>query len=165
MTSIHAPLINHFYTSFVGGDYKAMQACYHKEATFSDPVFPLLNKNEVCAMWHMLVDGNAGSGLSISFSNVHVADDHGECQWEAHYKLSLTNRQVHNVIQAKFTFRDGLIVHHHDQFDFYKWSRMAFGLKGIALGWSRTFKNKVQQSVQQRLTSFTANHPEYQASL
>ena len=46
----------------------------------------------------------------------------------------MTGRPVHNIIDAQFTFRDGLIVTHIDTFNLWRWSRMALGPKAVALG-------------------------------
>ena len=48
----------------------------------------------------------------------------------------MTGRPVHNVIDSRFTFRDGKIATHADTFDLWRWSRMALGLKGALLGWT-----------------------------
>ena len=161
MQEVNAHLIKHFYTSFKHGDFLAMQECYHSDIEFSDPVFPYLQNNEAKAMWHMLVESGVDSGLQISFDDIQVFKDSGECTWEAQYRFSLSGRNVHNVIRAKFWFRGGLIVKHQDNFDFWKWSRMAFGVKGLILGWTPFFKKKVQEGIALRLAKFIDRHPEY----
>ncbi len=161
MQEVNAHLINHFYTCFMQGDFAAMQECYHPDSEFSDPVFPHLQNGGVKAMWHMLVETGVDSGLDISFNTIQIFKDKGECVWEARYRFSLTGRNIHNVIHAKFWFRGGLIVKHIDTFDFWKWSRMAFGVKGLMLGWTPFFKKKVQQTVAARLAKFIERHPEY----
>jgi hypothetical protein len=45
-----------------------------------------------------------------------------------------TGRVVHNVIEARFALRDGLIVQHVDSFGFWRWSRQALGPLGLARG-------------------------------
>ena len=42
----------------------------------------------------------------------------GSAHWEADYTFSATKRKVHNVVDARFELRDGLIVKHTDVFDF-----------------------------------------------
>ena len=41
-----------------------------------------------------------------------------------------------------------------DTFNLYDWSKQAFGLKGVVLGWTPFFKNKVQQQALSSLRSF-----------
>ena len=47
-------LINNFYSSFQKLDYNGMNSCYSDDIVFFDPVFGLLRKEEVKAMWEML---------------------------------------------------------------------------------------------------------------
>ena len=153
-------LIETFYRAFQNKDWKGMQACYHPEVRFSDPVFTDLFGTHAKAMWHMLVD--ASTDLTISFSGIQSDSNHGLCQWEAIYTFSRTGKRVHNIIEAKFEFKDGLIFVHHDSFDLWKWSRMAMGLSGILLGWTSFFKNKIRGIAKINLTKFINKHPEYE---
>jgi ketosteroid isomerase-like protein len=154
-------IVDNFYSAFQHGDYKSMQQCYHPEVEFTDEVFPMLKGNDAKAMWHMLVEGASNSNLRISYANILAVHDHITCDWEAHYILSLTGRNVHNKIQASFRFLDGLIYRHIDRFDFYRWTRMAFGFKGVVLGWTPLFRDRAQKTVASRLHKFIINHPEY----
>ena len=135
-----------------------MQRCYHADAVFNDEVFVNLNAAQVKAMWQMLL--TAGGDLQLVFKNVEMTGDTASANWIATYTFSLTKRKVVNDIQARFQLKDGLIYRHHDQFDFYKWSRMAFGAKGVLLGWAPFFKNKIRQVVAQRLSAFMKKNNE-----
>ncbi|NJN40957.1 MAG: nuclear transport factor 2 family protein [Flammeovirgaceae bacterium] len=130
-----------------------MKSCYHPNIHFSDPVFPDLNGQEVGRMWGMLIDAlkKSEGGWKLTFSGITTSGDRGKCRWEAHYVFSGTGRKIHNLIDAEFTFKDGKIIGHTDRFDFYRWARMAFGVKGLALGWTPFFKKKVQATVARRL--------------
>ncbi|MBX2955001.1 MAG: nuclear transport factor 2 family protein [Cyclobacteriaceae bacterium] len=149
-------LIRKFYTSFQQLDVEGMKASYHPEVKFSDPAFPDLKGKEVGAMWTMLIDTlkkNPGD-WKLEFSNIQADEKAGSGRWEAHYTFSLTGRKVHNVIDAKFDFKDGKIISHKDSFDFYRWARMAFGLTGVFLGWTPFFRKKVQATTKKRLDGF-----------
>lgn len=156
-------MVNQFYTAFSQGDFKTMQECYHPDVEFTDEVFPLLKGKKANAMWHMLVASGKDVGLQVSYGDIKATGDIVECDWEAQYKFSLTGRDVHNKIHARFSFKDNLIIKHVDQFDFYRWTQMAFGLKGTLLGWTSFFRKKVQQNVDQRLQKFISSHLEYRA--
>lgn len=129
--------IARLYTAFAARDGAAMAACYHPEATFSDPVFEGLRGAEIGAMWTMLCE--RGTDLRVEWAA--TGDD--TAHWEAWYTFSATGRKVHNVIDARFAFRDGLIVEHVDTFDFARWSRQALGVTGWALGWTPFLRRKV----------------------
>ncbi len=145
-------ILNSFYSAFQRKDYRSMQASYHDEATFTDPVFGELNAMEVRAMWEMLL--KASKDLRIDFSNVEVTNDNGRCHWEAWYTFSKTGRPVHNRIDARFEFRDGKIYRHVDHFDFWRWSRQAIGMPGLLFGWSASLKNKVGDTARRSLEKF-----------
>ena len=51
-------------------------------------------------------------------------------------------------------FRDGKIIEHTDDFDLWKWSRQALGIKGWLLGWSEFVQKKIRNSAQDSLLAF-----------
>ncbi len=58
-------------------------------------------------------------------------------------------------VQARFHFEGGLIADHHDDFDFYRWSRQALGPTGLLLGWSPIVRSKVRRMAAGRLAKFS----------
>lgn len=155
----HQSLIETFYAAFQQRDYATMNACYHDDIHFSDPVFTDLKGNEAKAMWHMLCE--RGEDLQITFNDVQANEATGSAHWEAVYTFS-TGRKVHNVIEAQFQFQDGKIGAHQDSFDLWKWTRMALGGSAGLLGWSPMVQNKVRATAKKGLDAFIAKHPEYQ---
>lgn len=119
-----------------------MAACYHPDASFSDPAFPNLTGEEAGDMWRMLLE-RADGKLKVDYTVLNADAEQGEARWEARYLFSQTGRQVHNKIQASFKFKDGLIIEHRDSFNFWKWSSMALGMTGRLLGWTPFLRNKV----------------------
>ena len=157
----HKLIIEKFYAAFADKDWKTMHDCYHQDVTFSDPAFPDLKGKKAKAMWHMLL--NASTDLKISHNNIKADKaGKGSCHWEATYSFSRTGRKVHNKIDAKFTFKDNLIISHKDTFDLWRWSRMALGLPGTLLGWTSFMKGKIQKMANSGLLKFINEHPEYQ---
>jgi len=141
-------LIRKFYSAFQQKDFLAMQSCYHAEATFSDPVFPDLNSDEVKAMWQMLL--TSSKDLRVEFSDV---TDTG-ARWDAWYTFSRSGRPVHNIVRSTFTFRDGLILTQKDEFNFWRWSHQALGISGTLLGWTPVVSNKVRSTARKSLDDF-----------
>ena len=152
-------LIETFYSAFQQRDYAGMIACYHDDVRFSDPVFRDLRGPQAKAMWHMLCE--RGQDLQVTFRDVAANGQTGQAHWEATYTFS-TGRNVHNVIDAAFVFRDGLIVEHRDTFDLWRWTRMALGPTGILLGWSPFVKDRVRKTAVSSLHKFITKHPDYQ---
>lgn len=145
-------LINRFYEAFARRDGAAMAACYHPEARFSDPAFPDLRGAQIGAMWTMLCQ--RAQDFSLTFRDVQADAERGSAHWEAKYLFSKTGRHVHNIIEAEFSFKDGLIVAHDDRFDFWRWSRQALGPAGLLLGWSGFLRAKVQAEAAKGLAIF-----------
>lgn len=148
-------LIEKFYTAFQQRDHAGMIACYHPDIHFSDPVFTDLRGRRAGAMWHMLCE--RGKDLQVVFGDVEVGEGNGRAQWEATYTFS-TGRKVHNVIDAEFTFQDGLIIRHQDSFDLWRWTRMALGPMGWFLGWMPMLQNRVRKTALAGLDKFMAKN-------
>jgi ketosteroid isomerase-like protein len=135
-------VIERFYGAFAAKDADGMEACYHPEVSFSDPVFTDLHGEDVMRMWRMLL--SRSDDLEIRLGEHSADGTSGNAHWTARYTFSRTGRHVVNEIDAAMRFEQGLIVEHRDSFDFWKWSRMALGTSGLVLGWSPMLKNKVR---------------------
>lgn len=144
-------LITRFYTAFQRRDAQAMVACYHPEIEFSDPVFQDLRGLRAKAMWLLLCE--RGKDLRITFGNVSADDRRGSANWEAWYTFS-TGKKVHNVIEARFEFQDGLIRKHRDSFDLHRWAGQALGLGGKLLGGSAFMQNQIRGGATKGLDAF-----------
>lgn len=150
----HEDLLNTFYAAFQKKDFQTMKNCYHPRASFSDEVFQNLNATEVGMMWEMLI--KSGKDLKIEFGNIQADDQKGRANWQASYTFSRTQKKVLNKIQGEFSFLDGKILTHRDHFNFYAWSRQAFGFTGFMLGWTGFFRNKVRKNALERLKQFSS---------
>jgi hypothetical protein len=145
-------LIERFYAAFAVRDAATMAACYAPAASFVDPVFDL-HGAEIGAMWAMLCE--RGADLRVEARDIAADRERGEAHWEAWYTFSGTGRPVHNVIDATFAFDDdGRIFRHQDTFDLWRWSRMALGARGAALGWTRTAKKAIRAQARKGLDAW-----------
>lgn len=155
--------LNRFYSAFAALDADTMAACYAPDAKFQDPAFSLDNQREISGMWHMLCEAVRSKGREdwrLDWRDVRADAMSGQVHWEAHYRFSATRRQVHNIIEADFTFTpQGLIATHRDQFDFWRWSRQAIGLGGWVLGWAPFFNTQVRRQTRAALTKYLADKP------
>lgn len=152
----NAELLTRFYRAFAALDADAMTACYTADARFEDEVFSLVG-DQIGSMWSMLCSTTRAKGLdawSLQYSGISADDRAGRASWDAHYRFSATGRLVHNRINGKFAFRDGLISRHHDRFNFWSWSRQALGTPGALLGWSPLLRRKVQAQAAANLQAF-----------
>ncbi len=151
-----AELIDRFYRSFQQRDAEGMVACYHKDVSFSDPVFPGLQGDRARNMWRMLCA--RGQDLEATYRDIATdeAGATGRAHWEASYTFSQTGRKVVNVIDAKFRFRDGLIIDHVDSFSLWRWSRQALGPTGRLLGWTPFLRFALRRKAARSLDQFEA---------
>ncbi len=154
MAHPNATLIDGFYRSFAERDADAMAACYAPTVRFSDPVFPGLEGKKAGDMWRMLCKG--ATDLRVEHRDVVADDETGTAHWEAWYSFSATGRPVHNVIEARFRFADGLIVEHEDTFSFGRWSRQAIGAPALLLGWTGLIQKKVRATAGKQLDRFSS---------
>jgi len=147
----HAALIERFYAALGRRDAQTMIACYHRDATFGDPVFPALDRDGVAAMWAMLCE--RGRDLAVTASGIRADATTGSAHWTARYTYQATGRYVVNEIDAAFEFRDGLIMRHRDRFDLRRWLAQALGPKGALLG----FLPAVQRATRARAAKTLAD--------
>jgi len=149
-------LIERFYSAFQKLDYSTMQNCYSEHPIFNDPVFGILEGEEVGGMWEMLCKN--ARDFSLSFSNIQLLDEeYATCNWTANYTFSKTGRKVVNHIKAYMRIQNGKITEHTDHFNFWKWSRQALGIPGLLLGWSSHLKRKVRINAHKSLEKFLEN--------
>ena len=151
---INNALITRFYEAFNRLDAEAMAAFYTDDVVFSDPVFGELRGQQAGDMWRMLT--SRAKDFSLTFDSVRADERTGAAHWVATYQFSKTGNTVINDIQARFVFRDGKISEHHDQFDLWRWSRQALGVKGLLLGWTPFVQNAIRKQAQNGLKAWQA---------
>ncbi len=151
--NVNQQIIEEFYAGFAERHVNTMLSCYHKDVEFTDPVFGTLRGEHVHKMWRMLLE-NADADLRIRYGDIMANPEMGYAKWSAKYKFSGTGREVHNKVSSEFTFSDGLIIKHVDSFDFYEWSKQAFGSTGLLFGWSKIFQMSVRKKALKKLANF-----------
>ena len=147
-------IIHKFYQSFQELDAEGMVSCYHPEVVFEDPAFGVLKGEHAGNMWKMLCKSQKGKNFSVTFTEVYADEMSGQAHWEAYYTFSKTGRKVHNQIDAKFKFKDGLIIDHRDHFDLYAWAKQAMGPVGFLMGWTTYFKRKLNSQTNTLLRKY-----------
>lgn len=145
--------IEKFYTAFSKGDAAGMVECYDDNIVFTDPAFGTLKGDRAKAMWQMLLS-NKDSAVTVTFDVLESSASHGKVNWEAKYLFGPSKRKVHNKITATLKLKDGKIVEHTDEFNRWRWSRMALGFKGLLLGWTPIVAKAVNKTANSKLDKF-----------
>jgi len=146
-------IISRFYTAFQQLDHATMNDCYREDIVFSDPVFGLLQGDEVRSMWEMLCKN--AKDFELEFSNIQLIDEeYATCNWTARYTFSKTGNRVVNNIKAYMRLQDGKIIEHSDGFRLSTWLGQAMGWKGKLFGWTGFMKRAVQKNAKKNLAQF-----------
>jgi len=144
---------NKFYTAFSNKDIEGMIECYADNVIFTDPAFGTLEGDRAKAMWRMLLS-NQESNLSVNFQLLEDTQHNAKVDWQASYLFGPSKRQVLNKIQATIELEDDKITKHTDHFSLWKWTGMAFGIRGYLIGWTPAMKRVVQKTTNKALNKF-----------
>jgi hypothetical protein len=121
-------VVQRFYEAFKSSDAAGMAECYGEDATFQDIAFKLTGKPNIVAMWRFVCHRRP----RIWFGCIRTVDPEVKAHWVADYKFQGTN-QVNYGSDSRFTIRDGLIQHHHDEASRWNWARQALGIPAAIL--------------------------------
>lgn len=147
-------MIHAFFHAFARGDADGLGRCYHPDVSFGDPVFlEIEGRERVVGMWRMMLERS--HGVEVSARDIEAGKHSGTAHWTARYVFAPTGRRVVNEIEALFRFEEGLIVRHHDEFDFRHWSKMAIGRPtGVLLGWTPMLRRRLRDQARDRLEDY-----------
>ena len=141
-----------FYEAFMVQDHYTMGLLYAENATFSDPVFPLLNARGARMMWAMLLTRAEDLGIQVNILEDSPA--RARVEWTAHYTFGATGRRVVNRIQTEMAISNGRIVRQVDRFSLWRWARQALGVQGLLLGWTPMVQNRIRKQAARSLGEF-----------
>jgi hypothetical protein len=141
-----------FYEAFMVRDHYTMGMLYADSATFSDPVFPLLNARGARTMWRMLL--TRAEDLAIEVKIVEDTATRARVDWVAHYTFGATGRPVVNRVQTEMAISVGRIVRQVDRFSLWRWSSQALGVNGLLLGWTPAVRTRIQAQAARSLKDF-----------
>jgi ketosteroid isomerase-like protein len=123
-------LVRRYFDALARLDGEAMAACYHRAATYSDPIFPDLRGERVGARWRMLAGG--ASDMHLDYTIVQGDERKAQVHWKARFRLG-GGPVVSNDVTTTLTFWDDRIVRQVDEFDLWRWCRSSIGLAGALL--------------------------------
>ena len=158
----NAALLEKLFTSLNKRNHQAMAECYHQDAVFRDIAFDLHGRGAIHGMWQMICEGR--SNLRATYEVLNADDHSGRVSLVDDYTFYArddsptgSGREVHNVIDSEFRFRDGLIISHRDDCDARAWGQMAIGgFGGFLAGRLRFLRSR---KARQKLDAFLAKRP------
>ena len=147
--------IEALYSALDRHDGEAAAACYTDDAVFEDPAFGRLEGGAVKNMWRMLAERSADLAVKLGDHGVAADGRTGWAHWSATYTFTDTGRKVQNEIDARYTFRDGLIAEQVDIFPLRRWGAQALGAKGAVLGLTPLLSRGVQKQARSNLDAYS----------
>ena len=150
-----ASTIETLYAALDRHDGEAAAACYTDDAVFEDPAFGRLTGGAVKDMWRMLAERSADLAVTLGDHGVAADGRTGWAHWSATYTFTDTGRKVQNEIDARYTFRDGLIAEQVDTFPLRRWGAQALGAKGAVLGLTPLLGRGVQKQARSNLDAYS----------
>ena len=147
--------IQALYSALDRHDGEAAAACYTDDAVFEDPAFGRLTDGAVKNMWRMLAERSADLAVKLGDHGVAADGRRGWAHWSATYTFTDTGRKVQNEIDARYTFRDGLIAEQVDTFPLRRWGAQALGAKGSVLGLTPLLSRGVQKQARSNLDAYS----------
>ena len=147
--------IQALYSALDRHDGEAAAACYTDDAVFEDPAFGRLTDGAVKNMWRMLAERSADLAVKLGDHGVAADGRSGWAHWSATYTFTDTGRRVQNEIDARYTFRDGLIAEQVDTFPLRRWGAQALGAKGSVLGLTPLLSRGVQKQARSNLDAYS----------
>ena len=147
--------IQALYAALDRHDGEAAAACYTDDAVFEDPAFGRLTGGAVKNMWRMLAERSADLAVKLGDHGVAADGRTGWAHWSATYTFTDTGRKVQNEIDARYSFRDGLIAEQVDTFPLRRWGAQALGAKGSVLGLTPLLSRGVQKQARSNLDAYS----------
>ncbi|SDD35446.1 Ketosteroid isomerase-related protein [Niabella drilacis] len=156
MTNIE--IIESFFTAFGNRNHQAMNALYSDDIVYSDPLFGMLEGQQVMDKWEMICRDIRDFRLTVIKSE-EIDHEYATCQWKATWYSSRSKKQIVFDAKSFMRFGGGKIIEHSDGFSLTKWIAQAYGLRGQFFGWLNFMKRKVQREYRGRLERFSVSKP------
>lgn len=146
--------VESFFRAYDNLNYEAMNACYRSDIVYSDPLFGMLEGQQVFDKVEMICKNVRDFNLTVE--NIEEVDpEYITCKWKADYFSMNSRRHIVFHSKAFMKLKDGIITEHSEGFSLTKWIAQAYGWKGKFFGWLSFMKRKAQSEHQGRLQRFS----------
>lgn len=135
-------------------DVEGLERCYHPDVSYGDPMFPELEgRDRVLALWRMVFDRT--TGLRVAHRAVTTDKYRGSAACVFTYVIAESGREIETRTEALFHFEDGLIVRHHNEYDFRHWSKVVLGRPtGLISGWTPRLRDSIRSGARKALQAY-----------
>lgn len=153
---LNKEVVERFYTAFSKSDYAVLASCLSQNIIYHDPIFGLLEADQVFNLWQMKCERLRN--FSFEFSNIQELDrEYVSCNW----KISFFHRPTGDVVtmpgKAYMRIIDEKITEHSDGYKLSEWLAVTKGWKGKLLGWTHAMQRKEQNIYRKLLERYIKN--------
>jgi hypothetical protein len=151
--------IETYFDAFSKGDYRTMRSLCDPKITFNDPVYTSLQGKSVFALHHFMAERRICPTITIR--SISEKGNRVKVKWTNEYEYATYKTHISIDVRSIFHFEHTSIISQTDQYNLWKWSKMALGFTGTYLGWTPMFRSTLRRSSQQSLATFIQKHPQY----
>lgn len=152
MTNIE--IIDLFFTAFGNLNDRDLNALYSDTIIYSDPLFGLLQGQQVKDKWEMVCKNMTEFRLTV-IKKEEIDHEYATCEWKAEYISVDSGGPIVFSSKSFMRFAEGKIIEHSEGFSLTKWVAQVYGIKGRFFGWLNFMKRKAQAECQERLEQYS----------
>lgn len=147
---------NRLFSALHRRDPSAIAACYDRAGVFTTPILCDVPAQHLERLWTLFFSRTQDSILTYRIVDAGLVS--ARVEGRVSYGLLVSGRQVSCPFDSLLHVRDRLIQHHVDSFDPWGWAQMAYGTKGLMLGWSNTWQRRLSKDLRTSLSLPKGSH-------
>lgn len=151
----HEFIINKVFESITELNSVKINALYADEAIFEDPSIGEIT-GVVIKYWWQFLYGQM-SNISIEVLDIKINGDEAIVSWKNNHLLKLTGKQLSLDFTTNFTFKDGFIVFHKNNYDFKQFVKQAFG-PIAAMSGNKIMQKMIKGQLNKMISNYIKHH-------
>lgn len=143
MMDKNKPIVEEFFNAFSVGQVDKMLKLLDENIIYNDPIFGVLNGEEVRDMW--MFKCNYLKDFSLTINAIDELDEeYATCNWTAKFFRNQTGHYLTMNIKSYLKIDNGKITEQSDAYKLSDWLAKVYGLKGRLFGWTGVMKKNEQ---------------------
>jgi len=134
----------------------AISACYDSAGVFTTPILGDVPAKSLERLWTLFFSRTRHNALTYKIVDAGLVG--ARVEGHVSYVLLDSGRRVSCPFDSVLHVRDRLIRYHVDSFDTWGWAQMAYGTKGLMLGWSNSWHRRLSNDLRSSLSLRDASH-------